>query len=766
MSLKELFMKYFLTIFATIFAFFSVSTVSAKTYDSNLNGFNVVPANNSSAVGVGSILLNETETNVMVTLYFSGLNGIQTSARISNQTANVFTLPSGNFSQSFSVNPTQVADLKAGLWYFNISSSVFPTGEIRGQIKAISANNPINFPFSNGSLDSTFDTDGIITTPIGTGNDFAQAVAIQSDGKIVVAGSGRGANDDFIVSRYNPNGSLDTTFDGDGIAITPIGTGDEQALAVIIQPDGKIIAAGQTSNGTNFDIAVVRYNVNGSLDTSFDSDGKAVTPIGSSNELVRTIALQNDGKIVVAGQTFNGANNDICLLRYESNGSLDATFDGNSGTGNGIITTAVGNGTDLGYGVAVQPDGKIIVAGYYFNVTNDAVVLRYDTNGVLDTSFDGDGIAITAVGTGTDEALSVALQSDGKIVIAGCINQNATPNDFLIVRYNADGSIDNTFGTNGATITPIGNASEIALGVSIQKDGKIVAIGFSNNGANNDFAVVRYNTNGTLDTSFDGDGKLTMPIGSGSDNSNGIAIQEDGKIVVVGRALIGANFDFAITRFGYGTNTQTNDGFFNLTSTTAVRFENATFSGGTSSTSINSLLLPSVPSGLNQITAPRVIQTTASFLGEILVKFTLPNRVDLANFNAAQILHFENGLWINRTVETPQRDFTTRTIYAKVSSLSAFAIVSSLPQNPQNIQITGRLSSSNGRAIAKGIVTFVDNNGQTKYALTNPFGYYRFQNVLTGGTYTFNPTSKNGRFSPQIFNVLDETNDLNFSAFP
>ena len=745
---------------------FLVISISAQTFTSQLNGRNEIPANNSSAVGVGSILLNETETNVMVTLYFFGLNGTQTSARISNQTANVFTLPSGNFSQSFSVNSTQVADLKAGLWYFNISSSAFPTGEIRGQIKAISANNPINFPFSNGSLDSTFDTDGIITTPIGTGNDFAQAVAIQSDGKIVVAGSSRSANDDFIVSRYNPNGSLDTTFDGDGITITPIGTGDEQALAVIIQPDGKIIAAGQTSNGTNFDIAVVRYNVNGSLDTSFDSDGKAVTPIGSSNELVRTIALQNDGKIVVAGQTFNGANNDICLLRYESNGSLDATFDGNSGTGNGIITTAVGNGTDLGYGVAVQPDGKIIVAGYYFNVTNDAVVLRYDTNGVLDTSFDGDGIAITAVGTGTDEALSVALQSDGKIVIAGCINQNATPNDFLIVRYNADGSIDNTFGTNGATITPIGNASEIALGVSIQKDGKIVAIGFSNNGANNDFAVVRYNTNGTLDTSFDGDGKLTMPIGSGSDNSNGIAIQEDGKIVVVGRALIGANFDFAITRFGYGTNAQTNDGFFNLTSTTAVRFENATFSGGTSSTSINSLLLPSIPSGLNQITAPSVIQTTASFLGEIFVKFTLPNRVDLAYFNAAQIFHFENGLWINRTVETPQRDFTTRTIYAKVSSLSAFAIVSSLPQNPQNIQITGRLSSSNGRAIAKGIVTFVDNNGQTKYALTNPFGYYRFQNVLTGGTYTFNPTSKNGRFSPQIFNVLDETNDLNFSAFP
>lgn len=287
-------MKHSLIISAILFLTFGVS---AQTFHSALNGAQEVPSNSSNAVGVGTVILNAAETNITVTLYLSGLSGAQTSAKIHNSGGIVFNLPGGNFSQGFAVSPAQVAELKAGLWYFNVNSANFPNGEIRGQINALSSNNAVPFPFSNGSLDATFDVDGIVTTDIGGGSNIAQSVAVQTDGKLVVAGFSRNSlNNDFAVARYNPNGSLDTTFDGDGMVTLSIGSG---------------------------------------------------------SELVRSIAVQTDGRIVVAGQIFNGTNNDIVVVRYNSDGTLDATFDGNSGAGNGIVTTAIGSGNDFGYGVAI-----------------------------------------------------------------------------------------------------------------------------------------------------------------------------------------------------------------------------------------------------------------------------------------------------------------------------------------------------------------------------------------------------------------------------
>ncbi|HMS43170.1 MAG TPA: delta-60 repeat domain-containing protein, partial [Pyrinomonadaceae bacterium] len=705
------------------------------------------------------------ETNITVTLYLSAQNGTQTSASIRNSTGIVFNLPNGNSTQNFSVSPLQVAELKASAWFFRINSINFPSGELRGQINALSANNAVMFPFSNGSLDTTFDTDGIVTTEVSR-NNIAQAVAVQTDGKIIAAGFSRNAlNNDFALARYNPNGSLDTSFDTDGIVVTQVGASEEEAFAVAIQPDGKIILAGQAIIGASTDIAVVRYNPNGSLDTTFDADGIVTTPIGTGTELARSIAIQTDGKIIVAGQSFNGTNNDVAVIRYNSDGSLDTTFDGNNGTGNGIVTTAAGSGNDFGYGVKIQPDGKIIVAGYYLGgTTNDALLIRYNSDGVLDTSFDGDGIVGTAIGNNSDEAFAVALQPNGKIVIAGCINQIGIPNDFLIVRYNSDGSLDTTFDGDGATIIPIGNAAEFALGVAIQADGKIIAAGFSNNGANNDFAVVRRNADGSPDTTFDGDGKLTTPIGTSVDSANGVEIQADGKIVVVGRAVIGATADFGVVRYGYGTNAPTNDGFFALNPTVEVRFDNAFGVGATFSTPINSLALPNLPNGLNLLTTPRNIQTSAAFSGDILVKFILPQRIDAANFNAAQVLQFENNSWIDRTANIPPRDFATRTIYARVSQLSTFAIVSTLVQQPANVNISGKMLSDNRKTTTGSLITMTDSNGQTRYAFTNPQGYYHFQNVPLRQTYIFRANSKRLKFAPQILTVTDEIDDQNFTA--
>lgn len=761
-------MKNYAALFAFLTIFFFSLDISAQTFTSSLNGQQTNPPNNSSAAGVGSVIINAAETEITVTLYFSGLSGAQTFAGIQNQSGIVFNLPNGNFSQNFAVSPPQVAELKAGQWFFNVGSTSFPNGEIRGRIAALSSNNAISLPFSNGALDTTFDGDGILTTDIGGGNNFAQAVALQPDGKIVAAGSSRDTvnSDDFAVVRYNPDGTLDNTFDGDGIATANIAAANsDAAFAVTIQPDGKILLAGQTFNGSLTKIAVVRLNANGSPDTTFDGDGIVVTSIGSGSEQVRAIALQNDGKIVVAGQTFNGANNDIAVLRYNSNGSLDATFDGISGNGNGIVTTAIGAATDTGYGVVIQPDGKIVVAGFYFSGTNnDVAVLRYDANGVLDASFDADGIVTAAAGTNTDEAFAVALQTDGKIVIAGCTN-SGTPNDFLIMRFNTNGSLDSSFGGNGITITPIGNGAEIANSVAIQADGKIVAAGFSSNGANNDFAVIRRNADGSLDTTFDGDGKLTTPIGISVDTANGVAIQADGKIVAVGRTVIGSFADFGVVRYGYGTNTTANDGFFTLNSSVQIRFSNAFRNGATSADSLNSLLLPPLPNNVNLLTSPRVIQTSAAFSGEVTVKFILPERIDSANFNAAQILHLENGAWIDRTANTPPRDFATRTIYARVNSLGAFAVVSPLTQTAANTDVSGRILTSQGKSVARARITFTDNTGQTHFALTNQFGYYRFRDVALRGTYIFNASSKSYKFSPQILTVNDQLDDLNFTSY-
>lgn len=201
-----------------------------------------------------------------------------------------------------------------------------------------------------GALDTTFDTDGRVTTTIGANFDLGQFVIVQPDGNIVVGGSSHNGTDyDFALARYNTNGSLDTSFDTDGKLITVFGSGNDRLAKVILQPDGKIIAVGYLFNGIDEDFALARYNTDGSLDTTFDSDGKVITPIGAGNDNGHAVVVQPGGKIVVAGDSNNGSNRDFALARYHSNGSLDTTFDGD-----GKTTTAIGSGDDYGMEIELQ----------------------------------------------------------------------------------------------------------------------------------------------------------------------------------------------------------------------------------------------------------------------------------------------------------------------------------------------------------------------------------------------------------------------------
>ena len=367
----------------------------------------------------------------------------------------------------------------------------------------------------DGSLDTTFGVDGKVTTDLQGGRlDEAFAVAIQSDGKILVVGDTEiSGNFDFAVLRYS-TWSLDTTFDGDGKVITPIGSNDDRAFSVAVQSDGKIVVAGLSGDYPNRDFAVVRYNADGSLDTTFDGDGKVVTPVGTGDEWGLSVAMQSDSKIVVAGPSHNGSYYDFALVRYNADGSLDTAFDVD-----GKAITHVGSSwyDDYAESVAIQPDGKIVVAGTARVFMDDFAVVRYNSDGSLDTSFDPvehDGKVITDINDSWDKGYSVAIQSDGKIVVAGDFFNGTDDDDFAVVRYNADGSLDTGFDNDGKLVTPIGSSSEEAQSVAIQSDGRIVAAGFSYNSSDADFALVRYDASLTAYTEGDGakviDGFITI----------------------------------------------------------------------------------------------------------------------------------------------------------------------------------------------------------------------------------------------------------------
>ncbi len=394
---------------------------------------------------------------------------------------------------------------------------------------------------ADGDLDTTFDTDGIVTTAIGSGTEMIRSVVIQSDGKIVAAGySNNGTNNDFAVLRYNTDGSLDTTFDTDGKVITSIGSGNDAAYSVALQSDGKIVLGGYSRNGLTDDFAVVRYNTDGSLDTTFDTDG-IVIYASSAADFLSSILIQSDGKIVAAGYMSNGTNNDFAVLRYNTDGSLDTTFDTD-----GKVITTIGSGDDNINAAALQNDGKIVTAGSSNNGTNnDFAVVRYNTDGSLDTTFDADG-KVTTADTGTEVARSVLIQSDGKIVAAGNF-ANGSNYDFALVRYNTDGSLDATFDTDGKVTTSLSSTTEWINSIKSQSDGKIVAAGYANNGTNDDFAVARYNTDGSLDTTFGTSGKVITQILI-NEVVYSVVIQSDGKIIAAGSSSNG-NTDFAIVRY-------------------------------------------------------------------------------------------------------------------------------------------------------------------------------------------------------------------------
>ncbi|HVK55989.1 MAG TPA: hypothetical protein VM532_13295 [Burkholderiales bacterium] len=437
---------------------------------------------------------------------------------------------------------------------------------------------------ADGDLDPSFGDNGRVVTDFFGNYDEARGVAIEKDGKIVAAGrafNSATASHEFALARYHRNGKLDNSFGDDGKVTThlPANTADAStaiANAVAVQYNGDIVAAGsfQSAATSRIDIAVLRYDNHGRLDHTFGDQGIVITNFNGGSSGANDMTLQPDGKIVVVGTALG----DVALARFNPDGSLDSAF-GDSGK---VITNVTPD--DVATAVHLTKDGKILVAGQSCTLGStcendrrrDFLLLRYNADGSLDTSFGDQGKVITRIGI-CSVANDIDVAPDGKIVVTGTTNINPCSfiegTEFIVARYNPDGSLDTTFSNDGITGVRFTGArgGAIATAVAITWDGvtpKIVAGGYHRFGSACesssgpvpcDFVLARFNWIGGLDTTFGVSGRVITDFYGRVDRALDLAIQRNGRIVQAGLTALGtaggvpgfqtSTSDFALARF-------------------------------------------------------------------------------------------------------------------------------------------------------------------------------------------------------------------------
>lgn len=403
-----------------------------------------------------------------------------------------------------------------------------------------------------GDLDTSFGSSGLVEKDFVGGDnwDMIKSIAVQTDGRILLAGTvseGTDYTHDFLLMRYNADGSPDTAFGGgDGIATTSFWPGSkEDAYSMAVQPgDNRIVVAGIIESVSGWsDFALARYNPDGTLDPTFGTSGLVTTDFGAdTNDLYPYLVLLPDGKILIAGTIYDGNSHtySIGLVRYLSDGSLDVTF-GTGGKANNDVTTI---GDEVIRDIALQDDGKIVVAGtnYCHDKDFDWIVVRFNSNGSPDSGFGAGGVSsIDYPNFASDQASGISVQpGDGKILVAGTTEPMPGNNGakFGLARLNTDGTLDSTFGSGGLVTTafrPVQNQCG-AEDLLLQPDGKIIAVGWSQpNLEDADFAMARFLVDGSLDTTFGSGGLVTTDFHVTSDDyGETAALQADGRIVLAG----------------------------------------------------------------------------------------------------------------------------------------------------------------------------------------------------------------------------------------
>ena len=412
-----------------------------------------------------------------------------------------------------------------------------------------------------GQLDLSLGAGGTVVTEFPDSYAGARAVALVPGGGIVAAGFAHGNDSivsDFALARYDARGALDAAFGTGGRVRTDFGGRYDDAVAVAVQPDGKIVVAGTSSDSTGSDMAVARYHSDGTPDLSLDGDGMALVDLGSESS-ARAVAVQQDGKLVLAGTAAHQegdvcCSSDFALVRLTRSGALDTSF-GDEGR----VFTEFSPGPDHASGAAsaviVRRDGRIVAAGtsYPGATSADFAVARYRTDGTLDPTFSGDGRTVADFAGYYDELRAVAIDARGRIVAGGlaCRDPRSSTSDevcdYGLARFTAHGVLDQRFGRRGKVRSDLGgDVNEGVRGVVIQRDGRIVAAGETQG----DVGVTRYRWDGHLDRSFGNHGVVVTAVSSSRDEVGGLRLQPDGRLVVAGTAAVApASFGFFVSRY-------------------------------------------------------------------------------------------------------------------------------------------------------------------------------------------------------------------------
>ena len=479
------------------------------------------------------------------------------------------------------------------------------------------------------------------------------------------------------------------------------------AQDLVVQPDNKVVMVSNCPHfeDGNYPFCAVRVNANGSYDTSFIGSGNRIPGVvrtripGATNTgETHGVALQSDGKLILVGYAVqSGIGQLLSMVRYNPNGDIDTTF-GNAGF---VLTDVTAGLKDLARKVVIQPDGKIVVVGYSTDDTNFIkFVARYTSGGILDGTFGTGGIFKASIPGNISDGRSIALQADGKILAGGNINGAQTA--FLLTRLNTDGTLDTSWDGDGYKIIPHTAPGMFPLSehgiraLAVQTDGKIIGLGNWN-------ILFRFNTDGSLDSSFDGDGmRSALPEPLNNEAAHDLMLTAGGRITVVGQSQPNNNaYVYEVARY---------------------------LRNGSPDTSFSGDGFVSVPIVSNS--GARAVGSDS--LGRIVVAGIS------GTGSCGACWPFENSF------------FTATRLIAPVVAVG----------------ISGRVTRPDGRPIANVILTTQDSTGITRTAITNPFGYYRFQNLPAGQAYTISARAKSYVFADRVVVASDDVLNLDFVGQP